>query len=57
MKIEQKAEFVPVVITLETAQEVNALWELMYQCSTGVSKDAAVLSTSVLDMISKMAHA
>ena len=56
MKIEQKVKFVPVVITLETMGEVSALWELMYLVNVGVSKDAAVLSTRVLDMIASVLH-
>ena len=29
MKIEQKSEFVPVVITLETSEEMRAFWDLI----------------------------
>ena len=56
MKIEQKVEFVPVVITLETAEEMSAFWDLITNDTLALNKDARIMAIRMSDMISNTIH-
>jgi len=56
MKLEQKAKFQPITITLETEEDATAFWDLIRFCNSKRPAKLKELATKISDWFSNSAQ-